>query len=284
MISNEVMTTKMEQIIQDGYCVIEEILDSKMIKKLRLVSDSIIDQQDETHFIEHASQGCIISVTKHPFMAKLIAYPRTLKIFTDLGFDDPKFMSGYVISKPPEGPPLRWHQDGFWWNHPVSYTAQTQQWFLMYYLVDTTRENGCLRVIPGSHLKRHALHEHIPEYENNIKQFNRVEELNHPLFQKAEGEVDVPVKAGDLVIGDARLFHSAYSNQSKAWRTVLTLWYWPDFNAMPEPIRAMIGSNRHRPAELPESWPHQLTDPLTTEYQGNTKPLKSSRFPTQELK
>ena len=252
-----------------------------MLQKLCLVSDSMIDQQDETHFIEHASQGCIISVTKHPFMAELIAYPRTLKIFTDLGFDDPKFMSGYVISKPPGGPPLRWHQDGFWWSHPVSYTAQTQQWFLMYYLVDTTCENGCLRVIPGSHLKRHALHEHIPEYENNIKQFNRAEELNHPLFQKEEGEVDVLVKAGDLVIGDARLFHSAYSNQSKVWRTVLTLWYWPDFNAMPEPIRAMIGSNRHR---LAESWPHQLTDPLTTAYQGDTKPLKSSRFPTQELK
>ena len=114
MISNEVMTTKMEQIIQDGYCVVEDVLDSKMLQKLCLVSNSMIDQQDETHFIEHASQGCIISVTKHPFMAELIADPRTLKIFTEFGFDDPKFMSGYVISKPPGGPPLRWHQDGFW--------------------------------------------------------------------------------------------------------------------------------------------------------------------------
>ena len=278
------MTTKIDQIIQDGYCVIEDVLDSNMLQQLRLVSDSMIAQQDETHFQDHASQGCIIRITKHPFMAQIIAYPPTLKIFADLGFDDPKFMSGFVISKPPGGPPLRWHQDGFWWSHPLSYTSQTQQWFLMYYLVDTNRQNGCLRLIPGSHLNRHPLHQYIPEYENNVKRFNRAEELNHPLFQPAEGEVDVPVKAGDLVIGDARLFHSAHSNQSKTWRTVLTLWYWPDFNAMPESVRALIGSNRHRSAEYPDTWPHHLTDPLQTEYHGEIEPVISSRFPTQELK
>ena len=154
----------------------------------------------------------------------------------------------------------------------------------MYYLVDTDRQNGCLRLIPGSHLNRHPLHQYIPEYENNVKRFNRAEELNHSLFQPAEGEVDVPVKAGDLVIGDARLFHSAHSNQSKTWRTVLTLWYWPDFNAMPESVRALIGSNRHRSAEYPDTWPHHLTDPLQTEYYGEIEPVISSRFPTQELK
>ena len=29
----------------------------------------------------------------------------------------------------------------------------------MYYLVDTTPENGCLRVLAGSHLKRHPVHD-----------------------------------------------------------------------------------------------------------------------------
>ena len=78
------MTTKIDQIIQDGYCVIEDVLDSNMLQKLRLVSDSMIAQQDETHFKDHASQGCIIRITKHPFMAQIIAYPSTLKIFADL--------------------------------------------------------------------------------------------------------------------------------------------------------------------------------------------------------
>ena len=78
------MTTKIDQIIQDGYCVIEDVLDSNMLRQLRLVSDSMIAQQDETHFKDHASQGCIIRITKHPSMAQIIAHPPTLKIFADL--------------------------------------------------------------------------------------------------------------------------------------------------------------------------------------------------------
>ena len=69
----------------------------------------------------------------------------------------PKFWSGFVISKPPHSPPLYWHHDGVLWEHPISYTNQPQQYFLMYYLVDTNVHNGCLRLIPGSHLKRQPL-------------------------------------------------------------------------------------------------------------------------------
>ena len=39
------------------------------------------------------------------------------------------------------------------------------------------------------------------------------------------GAVDVPVKAGDLVIGDSRLYHSAYENRSDERRTCVTMWW-----------------------------------------------------------
>ena len=280
MKTDGVMQDKIEQITQDGYCVIEDVLDADMLEQLRKVSDEMIAQQDAAHLENFASQGCIIAFHKEPFMGRLVAYPRALEVFAGLGFDEPKWLSGFVISKPPGGPPLRWHQDGFWWNQPVSYTKRAQQWFLMYYLVDTTRHNGCLRVLPGSHLKRHALHAYIPEYENNMDKFNRVEDPDHPLFQPADGEVEVPVKAGDLVIGDARLFHSAHRNQSDAWRTVLTLWYWPDFNAMPEETRALIGRDRSETAP----WSPHCPDQLIARYEGHLEPPKGSRLPTKELR
>ncbi len=190
----------------------ENILDPEMVDRLRAVTDQVLDAQTEAHFKDHPSTGSMVRVDQYPFMAALIAYPKALATLAGLGFDDPKWWSGYIISKPPHSPPLFWHQDGLFWDHPISYTTQPQQWFLMYYLVDTTPENGCLRLIPGSHLNRHPLHDQVSEAHR--------EELRHmtnsvrPAYKLAAGEVDVPVKAGDLVIGDARLLHAAHGNTS----------------------------------------------------------------------
>jgi ectoine hydroxylase-related dioxygenase (phytanoyl-CoA dioxygenase family) len=77
----------------------------------------------------------------------------------NLRLDDTRFSSGFVISKPPQSPPLFWHYDWAAWNHPYSYEVFPAQIFLMLYLVDTTPANGCLRVIPKSHIEDHPLHD-----------------------------------------------------------------------------------------------------------------------------
>ena len=48
-------------------------------------------------------------------------------------------------------------------------------------------------------------------------------------FRRAEGEIDLPVKAGDLLMGYGTLFHAAHANQTDDRRTVLTMWYYPQF-------------------------------------------------------
>jgi hypothetical protein len=52
---------------------------------------------------------------------------------------------GYLISKPPGGPPLFWHQDWWGWDQDLSYTSEYPQLFFMYYLTDTTPEKGAAR-------------------------------------------------------------------------------------------------------------------------------------------
>ena len=84
------------------------------------------------------------------------------------------------------------------WDHPISYTDRPQQYFLMYYLVDTNRDNGCLRVIPGSHRKRHPLHD-LPRQAHQSDEVGTAANLEHPALQPAPGEADVPVHAGDVV-------------------------------------------------------------------------------------
>ena len=64
----------------------------------------------------------------------------------------------------------------------------------------------------------------------------------HIAFQHAEGEIDVPLKAGDAVMGYGTLFHSAHANRTDQRRTGLTMWYYPDFVDLPEHTQATVVS------------------------------------------
>ncbi len=233
------------QLTHDGFCVVKGILPREMLDRLLVASDQILAQQDDAHFATNRSSGSMVPVNQHPIMAELIAHPAALAGLAELGFDDPKWIAGFLISKPPRGPQLRWHQDGILWSHPVSYTIQPQQYFLMYYLVDTTPENGCLRVIPGPHVHRHPLHAPLSGLDG--RELNRMTDPDHLAFRPAEGEVGVPVHAGDVVVGDARIFHAAHANRTDRPRTNITLWYLPAFSELPEPVRAFYAGHAVKP-------------------------------------
>ena len=271
---------KYDQLIADGYCVIENVLKEEMLTQLRTVTDELLDAQTEDQRAAHRSAGSMISVYMHSLFAELVVYPRALQALETLGFLRPKWSSGYVISKPPQSPPLFWHQDWWGWNDPCSYTALPQQLFLMYYLVDTIPDNGCLRVVKGSHLNRHLLHDILPGAHGEALQ--RVEDANHPAYQRVPGEIDIPVKAGDLVIGDSRLLHASHGNQSDERRTVITLWYHPFFALLPVGMQAHIGRLRQKLGWSDADW--KRIAELAPVCKANTEPLKWNRNPGPELK
>ena len=201
-----------DQLLRDGFCVCEQVLRPGMLERVRTVSDRLLDAQSQSHFTEQKSTGSMISVFDDVFFAELVSYPPALATLDDLGFDRPTGSSGFVISKPPRSPALFWHQDWWGWDDPCSYEPPPQQVFLMYYLVDTDRHNGCLRAIAGSHLHRHPMHEHVVEAHTD--ELRSMADPDHPAYRPAPGEVDVPVRAGDLVIGDSRLLHAAHGTRA----------------------------------------------------------------------
>lgn len=264
------------QLIEDGYCHVPDVAPLDLIEKIRGSADALADAVPEEEKQLRRHQGSIISVYEHEEMLPIIMLPAAIDVLRNLGYPNPRFYSGYIISKPPEmAPPLYWHQDGILWNQPVSYTDTPHQFFLMYYLIDTNRENGCLRVIPGSHLRRHRLHRfpHKTQYEDD----------HHPALQEDTDELDVPVKVGDLVIGDARLLHSAHPNHSNQRRTVITLWFCPTFEEMPENIQAFYGCKYH---ERPAGWSDQgwkELSTLRTSYTGSVVAPETDRVPDERL-
>ncbi len=231
------MNKASEKLRRDGYCVIEGVLDPALLDDVRRVSLEALAAVSSEHRAQNRSQGSLINIADYPDYAPLIGHASARDVFRDLKFEDPRFGSGYLISKPPSGPPLFWHQDWWGWDDPISYTDEIAQVFFMYYLTDTSPGNGCLRVLPGSHRRRHPLHEADAAHGEGL---SRVDDPDHPLYGALDDEVPVPVRAGDLVVGDARLLHSAYGNRSEEERSLITLWFMPNAKALPKGMRARI--------------------------------------------
>lgn len=268
------------QLEETGFCVFDDVLDDDLLQRTRAASDRLLDNMPPEHFEEQKSTGSLVSVYDDPFFAELVAAPGAWRVLEQLGYSNPKFASGFVISKPPHSPPLFWHQDWWGWNEPISQTwAHPPQAFFMYYLVDTTRDNGCLRLIPGTHRKRHAMHDAVPDAHTN--DLRAVTDPDHPAYQKAEGEVDVPVRAGSVVVGDSRMLHAAHANTTDQCRTVITLWYYPSWDELPGGVRAHIAS-----AKLPDTWagaPTQTLGSLVPTYDGDAEPTVWNRIPGPEF-
>ena len=274
---------KREQLLRDGVCNIEHVLDPEMLERVRTYAQTIIAQLSEEHRREQRSTGSMVPSREMAELAELFAWPRTFQVFDRLGFNDVKFARAYLISKPPHSPRLFWHQDcTMWQGEPRAYSKITPQLFAMFYLTDTSPENGCLRVIPGSHRKRHRLHDlvsvaHTPES-------RRVDDQDSPLYAEVEDEMDVPAKAGDLVLGDGRTLHASHPNRSDKERTVITIWYHPMFSDQQEATQRQISDLAQ--AEVVH-WPEsarRIVTPIIADYLGPADPLPRDRVPGPELK
>lgn len=280
---------KSRQLHADGYCVIPGALTAPMLANTRALAADIVAGISQNHRERNRSQGSLILLSDYPAFAELITNASDRGFFDRLGFPDPRFSSGYLISKPPNGPALFWHQDWWGWDDPLSYRDEIAQVFAFYYLTDTTRTNGCLRVLPGSHRRRHMLHD-VPDAHD--ESLGRVEHPDNPVYQSAPGEVAVDVEAGSLVIGDARLLHGTYANRSDEERTLITLWYHPNFAGLPEPMQARITGIFRREGvdtdpdgttgQCLEDWPgpqRRRVEPLFPNYAGTADPQPWTREP-----
>lgn len=279
-----------QQFIKDGFVVFRGVLEPELVGGLRAWSDEVLGEQEAAHFEQNRTTGSMVLIDwamayRYSVLAELIAHPRVLAALGELGFAEPKFGHGRIISKPPQSPPLFWHEDGRFWDDPVSYTWQPIQCFLMYYLTDTDVRNGCLRVIPGSHRRRHALHDQTaPMHTDELRTYANPEDA---AFQRAEGEIDVPVKAGDVVMGYGRLFHASHANLSDEKRTVLTMWYYPHFVELPERTQATIYSLEAKNGEAgtgAESALQAQMEPLRIVYEGSAEPIATQWTPGPALK
>lgn len=132
------------QLLESGFCIFKQVLDRELLHELQRVTDRLIAGISAEDAEKYKYQGTNVQVAyQDGVFARLFAYPPALSALASLGFDQPKFWSAFMLSKPPHGPPLYWHQDWWAWEDPISLRPEPPQVFLMYYLTGTNRENGC---------------------------------------------------------------------------------------------------------------------------------------------
>lgn len=110
-----------------------------------------------------------------------------------------------------------WHQDGEYW--PIRPLATCTVWLAV---DDSTTENGCLRVIKGSHRER-ALKAH-----NTLKSSDvtLTQELDKSEYDESQA-VDIVLKAGQFSLHDVYLLHGSEPNVSAKPRRGMTMRFMP---------------------------------------------------------
>jgi ectoine hydroxylase-related dioxygenase (phytanoyl-CoA dioxygenase family) len=254
--SPEEALAKRKQLTEDGYCVIENIVPNDLLAELRTETDRLLDSVEHPPHWKYQGSDIHVSGKNNELIDRLDKLPGAREALESMGLGDFRSRNSFIIlSKPPGGPPLYWHQDWTQWNDPISAAPWPQYLFLSYYLVDTTIENGCFQVIPGTHTKRIPLHSELVTAHDQQSYF--APDSDSALFGQHPDAVDVMVKAGSLVIGEGRALHAARGNTSSARRTLLLGWH-------------------DRPPTVPEYWKGPVPEViLNRDPQAQYKPTRS---------
>ena len=117
-------------LIEDGYIVFKDVFSKQDLDPIRKISLDAIKKQSKNHREKNKSQGSLILIADYPQFAELIGHEKLSDVLGKLECENPKFNSGYIISKPKDGPALFWHRDWWAWQHEISYTEE-KNWFLL---------------------------------------------------------------------------------------------------------------------------------------------------------
>ena len=233
MLTPETALEKREFMLREGYVLLENILPEAFLEELRAETEGLIAGHVEAHELRFQGQHIDVQAVDNASIDKLLTWKPAFEALAALGFGDFSTEGKVIIlTKEAGGPPLYWHQDWIFWDDPRSLSPWPQVVALNYYLTDTSVENGCLKVIPGSHRKRFPIHDRmVPAHEQGAR---FVSEDDPVMFSEDPHQVYVPVKAGDLVLLDARTLHAADRNQTAERRTLVLAWHLRPMDTVPD--------------------------------------------------
>lgn len=160
--------------------------------------------------------------------------PDIVELVSDVIGEDVILWGAHVFCKPAgDGFETPWHQDGHYW--PIRPLATCTVWVA---LEESVVENGCLRVIPKSHIGQH-LHEHLHEDRTDLTLQQRMKEGD---FDESTA-VDLELEPGQMSLHDVYMIHGAKANTSRKRRTGVALRYMPGTSLFDRTLKPVDGKS-----------------------------------------
>jgi non-haem Fe2+, alpha-ketoglutarate-dependent halogenase len=199
---------------ENGYLSGFRVFDPAQIRSARKRSDALLDR-----FIREGKGSYAIDRFQDRVATiwDLATAPTILDYVEDLiGSDIVCWATHYFCKLPGDPKGVAWHQDCSYW--PLSPSKTVTVWLA---IDDVDRENGCMRVIPRSHLKGHLQFRQSDPSEQNVlsQTIDGAERFGAP--------VDIEMKAGEISLHSDLLIHGSLPNLSERRRCGLTLRYCP---------------------------------------------------------
>ena len=203
---------QVEAYHRDGFVTPEFRLPEEVLDDIRVAHTRLIARRPEF------SDYCSALLAYDTWYLTIARIPEILDLVAQVLGEDIALWNASFFAKPAHtGSKTPWHQDGEYW--PIRPLATCTAWIA----VDAaTRENGCLRVIPGSHRQR-RLARHL---ENNEPGLALNLELDAAEFDESQA-VDITLEPGQISLHDVYLYHGSEANQSDQPRRGMTLRYMP---------------------------------------------------------
>jgi len=206
----------------EGYVIPDFRLTDAEVDRLRATIDQmIIDNPDvrPEHLINaHLAQGSEEGVKGADEILELTRHPAILDQVESVLGPDIVLWGCHVFCKPAgNGMEVPWHQDGHYW--PIRPLANCTVWIA---IDDSKTDNGCLRVMPGSHKPQTLFDHHTDEREQlTLSQAVNSEHMDN--YEAADVELD----AGQMSLHDVYLIHGSEPNTSTRRRAGIALRYMP---------------------------------------------------------
>ena len=179
----------------------------------------LFDEMEAQEGRETARIGLLDRHFDHAFLRELATHPKILDTVESLIGPNILLLATHFFCKyGAEEKFVAWHQDVTYWGlePPQAITA----W---YAIDDSDAENGCMRVLPGTHRDGIRLHGKA-DVPGNLLSINQ----EAPVTAEEESRaVDVPLRAGEMSLHDGALIHGSLPNRSQRRRCGLTLRYVP---------------------------------------------------------
>jgi len=197
---------------RDGYLIFRNVIDADLIAE----ASAHVDWLAQRHPDVRTEQLGHTFLPDDPFWIRVVSDDRLLDIAEIFVGPDVALFASHYISKPPfTGQPVLWHQDSAFW--PLDPMEVVTLWLAVDH---STPENGCVRVVPGSHTMDIAAMRTNTDFDNV---------LGHEIAIDVDeaDAVDIVLRPGDVEVHHPNIVHGSSPNSSPNRRCGLTIRYIP---------------------------------------------------------